>query len=136
MEVLYIKLCSGEDLIAEFLDEDATNITVTMPFRFIYSSEDIHARRVTLSQWIPIDSVMVQPVDIMKDDIAVISSIHGRINEYYETMANKKKLIFEAELSDEEKAASSTADSNLSRDEEHARLMMLLSANVISTAIH
>lgn len=93
MEVFYFKLYSGDDIIAELVTEDESFVHITQPFRFCYIQNSIGRISTSLTQWIPIDGVMVKTVSVSKDDIIIGSAVDSIVKEHYTYLVGERGLV-------------------------------------------
>lgn len=130
MEVYYFKLYSGEDLLAELIEEDEECVYITMPFKFIYSnlpSQD-HSESSLVSsivQWFPSNKAMSKVIQLLKDDIVFGSEVETNLQKYYSYLVSEKR------------AASGLSDSESENDrEKDIKDVMLMCARSPSGSIH
>ena len=130
--VFYFKLYNGDDIIAEMVDETEDYIQITMPFRFLYglSGQNQGVIATSITQWIPIDEAMVEPILIVKTDIVTAVKLKGKYVEQYEMMVNKKRV----DLGLTEKKPNESI-SDLDQSDVHNRMRLLL-ANTPSSYVH
>ena len=89
-DIFYFKLYNGDDIVAEMISEDEEFVHITMPFKFMYGSNITGGITTSLTQWIPMDQIMNQPIQLAKNDIIVGSRAPDSFYAIYEKMANKK----------------------------------------------
>jgi len=130
MEVYYFKLYSGEDLLAELIEEDEEYIYITMPFKFIYShlpSEDRSESSLVSSivQWFPSNKAMSKVIQLLKDDIVFGSEVETNLQKYYSYLVSEKRV------------ASGLSDLESENDrEKDVKDVMLMCARSPSGSIH
>lgn len=129
-EIFFFKLYTGEDIIAEMLDEDPEFAFITMPFKIIYERTPSTGKiGASMIQWIPVDSAMNSTITICKDDVIIAVKIDDDQAIKYIEIANKKRVELGI-------VAHDTHTETIQEITDHREKMKLLYANTPSNFIH
>lgn len=114
MEILYIKLKNGTDLISN-TSIKGKNVTLENPMAVRQYADQTGRISLSFHEWVPSDFVDVSSFVIDKEETLIICSTSFRIKEFY------KECIKPADTTDEDGEEAST--------DAYSSLMKLLSSN-------
>ena len=121
LEVYFLKINSGEDLLCKLVEEDSEFIHITQPYRVeMMQNPGTMSVTTAIMRWIPFDSLMAQNIAISKKNVLTYMSVDDTIAAKYNHTISEQQ---------ERERATETA-----RIEEIRRMLMVQAINRIANS--
>lgn len=104
-----IRLQTGEDIVANIIEEDQDSVTVDAPMKLIFRRLPNGQSVMMMLHWLPVELIKEDSAIIYLEDIITVMDPKNSMIEYYENLVNKALLdalesddLLEKSLADQE----------------------------------
>lgn len=87
--IVYLKTCTGEDILASVVKEDMDSWTITYPLAVESGFDEAYGRISRIIPWIPFDEFMSSNYELHKRNILTVIDLHGKAAKYYKSAVTK-----------------------------------------------
>lgn len=117
MEVVYLKMTNGEDVLASLVEESDTQITITNPV-CINKTELGYKVRLGMYPWVPMIELMNLNYKFSKMNISAMTSVPEDMVKDYNTMLSRMNDMHQANDADADADMAETDEANELNEEE------------------
>lgn len=91
--VMFLRLSTGEDIIAECLDDDIDPYRLSYPFKIVYTVSQQHGNALTVSliEWVFPSITEDQVFTVSKETVLTRATPSKILEEYYQSVVEKLK---------------------------------------------
>lgn len=109
----YFKLMTGEDVIAELVDQTDTHFIVINPMKILVDSDlDRGKQTIFMYNWIPHGVISDKNIRIKKEVLCIEASVDIEILEYYVNIVTDMENDIEKKVEEKKKEEVKYADEN------------------------
>ena len=87
-----IRLQTGEDIVANIIEEDQDSVTVDAPMKLIFRRLPNGQSVMMMMHWLPVELIKQDSAIIYLEDIITVMDSKDSMIEYYDNLVNKALL--------------------------------------------